>query len=115
MNPFIKNEDKNMKYTETELKMDKYTQTEINEIKNKFIERIDKLTGKEFGDLSISEMAWLKCVAVSSIMAMKKKGYSNTYIMTTHQHEKQTPVQKASKVISTLTDEQLAELGLTRM
>jgi hypothetical protein len=100
-----KNEDKKMKYTFDE----------INTIKENFLTRIDELTAKEFSKLSNSEMSWLKGVAVSSIMTMKKKGYSNDQIMTTHQREKQTDVQKVGKVIVNFTDEQLKELGLSRI
>jgi methyltransferase-like protein len=93
----------------------KYTTEEINAIKENFLTRIDELTTKEFSELSNSEMSWLKGVAVSSIMTMKKKGYSNDQIMTTHQREKQTDVQKVGKVIVNFTDEQLKELGLSRI
>ena len=93
----------------------KYTTEEINTIKENFLTRIDELTAKEFSELSNSEMSWLKGVAVSSIMTMKKKGYSNDQIMTTHQREKQTEEQKFAKKAATFTDEQLAALGLKRV
>lgn len=93
----------------------KYTEKEIKTIKENFLTRIDELTTKEFSELSNSEMSWLKGVAVSSIMTMKKKGYSNDQIMTTHQREKQTDVQKVGNIIVNFTDEQLAVLGLSRI
>lgn len=93
----------------------KYTYTEIKTIKENFLTRIDELTAKEFSELSNNEMSWLKGVAVSSIMTMKKKGYSNDKIMTTRQREKQTDVQKIGKVIANFTDEQLAALGLSKI
>lgn len=93
----------------------KYTSKQIATIKETFLNKVDELTARDFETLSNSEMAWLKCVAVTSIMAMKKKGYSNDQIMTTHQKEKQTDVQKASKVLLNLTEDQLKELGLSRI
>jgi hypothetical protein len=93
----------------------KYTSEEIKAIKADFEARIDALANLEFSELSNSQMAWLKGVAVSSIMAMKKKGYSNDQIMTTHQKEKQTDEQKFAKKAATFTDEQLAALGLKRI
>lgn len=93
----------------------KYSTEEIKAIKADFEARVDVLTNKDFAELSNSEMAWLKGVAVSSIMAMKKKGYSNDQIMTTHQKEKQTDVQKVGKIVVNFTDEQLKELGLSRI
>ena len=93
----------------------KYTIDEINTIKENFLTRIDELTTKEFSELSNSEMSWLKGVAVSSIMTMKKKGYNNDQIMTTHQREKQTEEQKFAKKAAMFTDEQLAVLGLKRV
>lgn len=93
----------------------KYTETEINTIKEDFLNRIDELAAKEFSELSNSEMSWLKGVAVSSIMTMKKKGYNNDQIMTTHQREKQTEEQKFAKKAAMFTDEQLAIFGLKRI
>ncbi|MBS7358965.1 MAG: hypothetical protein KIG84_10135 [Bacteroidales bacterium] len=93
----------------------KYTEEEINTVKEIFLNRIDELAAKDFSELSNSEMSWLKGVAVSSIMTMKKKGYSNDRIMTTHQNEKQTPEQKFAKQAAAFTDEQLAALGLKRV
>ena len=46
---------------------------------------------------------------------MKKKGYNNDQIMTTHQKEKQTEEQKFAKKAAMFTDEQLAALGLKRV
>ena len=93
----------------------KYTETEIKAIKENFLIKIDELAAKEFSELSNSEMSWLKGVAISSIMTMKKKGYNNDQIMTTHQKEKQTPEQKFVKQAAAFTDEQLAALGLKRV
>lgn len=93
----------------------KYVTEEINAIKENFLNRIEELTAKDFSELSNSEMSWLKGVAVSSITTMKRKGYSNDQIMSTHKREKQTPEQKFAKQAAAFTDEQLAALGLVRV
>ena len=54
-----------------------------------------KLAEKEVGDLSISEMAFIKMVSSGSITTMKKNGATNGHILTT---EKKVALSKKEKV-----------------
>ena len=94
-----------MYYNEEQIK------TRFEAIKNKAME----LFAKNFDELSNNEMAWLKCVSLSSIMTMKKSGYSNEEIMTTFGAHGQTKEQQVKSRVRTMTDDELAALGLKRI
>ncbi len=93
----------------------KYTNEQLETIKNKIINKFDELSTKDFEQLSNNEMAWLKCVSLSSIMTMKKSGYNNDDIMTTFGSHGQTKEQQVKSRVRTMTDEELALLGLKRI
>lgn len=57
--------------------------------------KIMKLAEKEVGDLSISEMAFIKMVSSGSITTMKKNGATNGRILST---EKKVTLSKKEKV-----------------
>lgn len=93
----------------------KYTNEQLSTIKNKILDKFDELSNKDFENLSNNEMAWLKCVSLSSIMTMKKSGYSNDEIMTTFGNHGQTKEQQVKSRVRTMTDDELAALGLKRI
>lgn len=82
---------------------------------NKVNEKLQELLTKDFEDLSNNEMAWLKCVSLSSIMTMKKNGYDNETIMTTFGCHGQDRAQQVKSRIKNMTDEDLEALGLKRI
>lgn len=93
----------------------KYNNEQINNITNKVNAKLEELLNKDFDELSNNEMAWLKCVSLSSIMTMKKSGYTNDEIMTTFGVHGQTKEQQVKSRVRTMTDEELAALGLKRI
>lgn len=93
----------------------KYNNEQINNITNKVNAKLSELLDKDFDELSNNEMAWLKCVSLSSIMTMKKSGYTNDEIMTTFGTHGQTKEQQVKSRVRTMTDEELAALGLKRI
>ena len=82
---------------------------------NKVNEKLQELFTKDFEDLSNNEMAWLKCVSLSSIMTMKKNGYDNETIMTTFGCHGQDRAQQVKSRIKHMSDEDLEALGLKRI
>lgn len=93
----------------------KYNDKQIAEINLKVNNKLDELLNKDFDELSNNEMAWLKCVSLSSIMTMKKSGYTNDEIMTTFGAHGQTKEQQVKSRVRTMTDDELAALGLKRI
>ena len=93
----------------------KYTTEQLETIKNKILAKFKELSTKGFDELSNNEMAWLKCVSLSSVMNMKKSGYSNDEIMTTFGNHGQTKEQQVKSRVRTMTDDELAALGLKRI
>ena len=93
----------------------KYTTEQLKTIKNKILAKFEELSIKDFAELSNNEMAWLKCVSLSSVMTMKKSGYSNDEIMMTFGNHGQTKEQQVKSRIRTMTDDDLAALGLKRI
>jgi hypothetical protein len=93
----------------------KYTNEQIDTLRTKIDTKFRELTNKHFDQLSNNEMAWLKCVSLSSIMTMKKSGYSNDEIMTTFGSHGQTKEQQVKSRVRTMTDDELAALGLKRI
>lgn len=93
----------------------KYNNEQIKNITAKVNAKLTELLDKDFDELSNNEMAWLKCVSLSSIMTMKKSGYSNDDIMTTFGVHGQTKEQQVKSRVRTMTDDELAALGLKRI
>lgn len=93
----------------------KYNNEQIEKITAKVNTKLAELLEKDFDELSNNEMAWLKCVSLSSIMTMKKSGYSNDEIMTTFGNHGQTKEQQVKSRVRTMTDDELAALGLKRI
>lgn len=93
----------------------KYNNEQIKTITDKVNAKLEELLDKDFDELSNNEMAWLKCVSLSSIMTMKKSGYTNDEIMTTFGNHGQTKEQQVKSRVRTMTDEELAALGLKRI
>lgn len=92
------------------------TEEEKEGIRQKHLEKLNSIMNKDFSDLSNNELAFLKAVSLSSIMTMKKAGYSNDEIMLHDQQNKaKTTVKTAVKYINGLTDEQLEALGFKRL
>lgn len=93
----------------------KYNKEQIEKITAKVNAKLTELLDKDFDELSNNEMAWLKTVSLSSIMTMKKSGYSNDEIMTTFGVHGQTKEQQVKSRVRTMTDDELAALGLKRI
>lgn len=93
----------------------KYNNEQIKTITDKVNAKLAELLEKDFDELSNNEMAWLKCVSLSSIMTMKKSGYTNDEIMTTFGNHGQTKEQQVKSRVRTMTDDELAALGLKRI
>ena len=69
-----------------------------------------KLAEKEVGDLSISEMAFIKMVSSGSITTMKKNGALNSRILTTEKKEGLSQEEKVKRYLKSLAPENLAAL-----
>jgi hypothetical protein len=93
----------------------KYNNEQIEKINAKVNDKLSELLDKDFDELSNNEMSWLKCVSLSSIMTMKKSGYTNDEIMTTFGVHGQTKEQQVKSRVRTMTDDELAALGLKRI
>ena len=93
----------------------KYNNEQIEKITAKVNAKLTELLDKDFDELSNNEMAWLKTVSLSSIMTMKKSGYTNDEIMTTFGAHGQTKEQQVKSRVRTMTDDELAALGLKRI
>lgn len=92
------------------------TEEEKELIRQKHLEKLNAIMDKDFEVLSNNELAFLKAVSLSSIMTMKKAGYSNDEIMLHDQQNKsKTTVKTAVKYINSLTAEQLEALGFKRL
>jgi hypothetical protein len=93
----------------------KYSTEEQKTIIENHINTLNILFNKDFDRLSNNDMAFIKNVSLSSIMAMKKKHYTNDRIMTTFAHQPKDETTVIKSAIAGLTDDQLAELGLSRI
>ena len=93
----------------------KYNNEQIEKITAKVNAKLEELLDKDFDELSNNEMAWLKTVSLSSIMTMKKSGYTNNEIMTTFGNSGRTKEQQFKSSVRTMTDEDLAAYGLKRI
>lgn len=92
----------------------KYTTEQKTTIIENINNKLNDLLDKDFDTLSNNEMAFIKCVSLSSIMTMKKAGRDNDYIMTHAQKEanpenKEKKINKVGKFLKTLTPEELKE------
>ena len=90
----------------------KYTNEQIQQIKALHANYLDNLLDIDFDKLSNNQMSFIRCVSLSSIMTMKKHK-SNNDIMN-------SPLPGVSQVsmkdrLATMSDDELAELGLSRM
>lgn len=92
-----------------------YSENDIKRIKAIHEEKLQELIEKDFDTLSNNEMAWLKCVSLSSIMTMKKNGYDNETIMTTSGCHGQDRIQQVKSRVKHMSDEDLEALGLKRI
>ena len=92
----------------------KYTTEQKTTIIENINNKLNDLLDKDFDTLSNNEMAFIKCVSLSSIMTMKKAGRDNDYIMTHVQKEaspenKEKKINSVGKFLKTLTPEELKE------
>lgn len=92
-----------------------YNKEQLENIKTLHEAKLQELIEKDFEALSNNEMAWLKCVSLSSIMNMKKNGYDNETIMTTFGCHGQDRAQQVKSRIKHMSDEDLEALGLKRI
>lgn len=90
----------------------KYTTNKIQEIKDLHNRYLDNLLNIDFDKLSNNQMAFIRCVSLSSIMTMKKQK-TNEEIML-------SPIQGCTNVslkdqLAMMSNEQLQELGLKKL
>ena len=69
-----------------------------------------KLAEKEIGDLSISEMAFIKMVSSGSITTMKKSGATNGRILMTEKKVAVSKEEKVKRYLKSLDKDDLAAL-----
>lgn len=69
-----------------------------------------KLAEKEVGDLSISEMAFIKMVSSGSITTMKKNGATNGHILATEKKVALSKEEKVKRYLKSLGKDDLAAL-----
>lgn len=93
------------------------TEEEKELIRQKHLEKLNAIMDKDFEMLSHNELAFLKCVSLSSIISMKKAGYSKDEMMLHDQQNKAkvNTAKTAVKYINSLTTEQLEALGFKRL
>lgn len=89
-----------------------YTTSKIQEIKDLHNRYLDSLLKIDFDRLSNNQMAFIRCVSLSSIMTMKKQK-TNEEIML-------SPIQGCTNVslkeqLAMMSNEQLQELGLKKL
>lgn len=92
------------------------TEEEKNIIREAHIAKLNAILDKDFDELSNNELAFLKCVSLSSIMTMKRAGYSNDDIIL-HNQQNKTPATKktVAKAMNAMTDDELLALGFKRV
>lgn len=92
------------------------TENEKNIIREAHIAKLNVILNKDFDELSNNELAFLKCVSLSSIMTMKRAGYSNDDIVL-HNQQNKTPATKktVAKAMNAMTDDELLALGFKRV
>ena len=92
------------------------TEDEKNIIRNLHIARLNIILNKDFQELSNNELAFLKCVSLSSIMTMKRAGYSNDDIILHNQQNKASATKKnVAKAMNAMTDDELLAMGFKRI
>ena len=69
-----------------------------------------KLAEKEVGDLSISEMAFIKMVSSGSITTMKKNGATNSRILMTEKKVALSQEEKVKRYLKSLAKDDLTAL-----
>lgn len=92
------------------------TEEEKNIIREQHMQKLNAILDRDFDDLSFNELAFLKCVSLSSIMTMNKAGYSKDDIVL-HNQQNKTPATKktVAKVMKTMTDDELLAMGFKRI
>lgn len=92
------------------------TEDEKNIIREQHMQKLNAILERDFEDLSHNELAFLKCVSLSSIITMHKAGYSKDDIVL-HNQQNKTPTTKknVAKVMKTMTDDELLAMGFKRI
>lgn len=92
------------------------TEEERELIRAKHFAKLNEIFEKDFEDLSHNELAFLKCVSLSSIIAMKRAGYSKDEMMLHDQQNKAKPTKTTiMKHMNAMSDEELEALGFKRL
>lgn len=87
----------------------------INHFNNILEKDVDVNDVKSEDYVSNNDLSLIKDVSLSSIMVMKKKGYTTRQILTTYQNEKKDPIEKLKNQLSGLSDDVLKSMGITRI
>ena len=82
----------------------------INYVIAQHTAKLQKLANKEIGDLSISELAFIKMVSSGSITAMRKAGATNERILLTEKKETLSKEEKVKRYLKSLSQTDLATL-----
>ena len=83
---------------------------DIAEVIGNHQDKLLKLAEKEVGDLSISEMAFIKMVSSGSITTMKKNGATNGRILMTEKKVALSQEEKVKRYLKSLSQDDLAAL-----
>ena len=83
---------------------------DIADVIGKHQEKLLRLAEKDVGDLSISEMAFIKMVSSGSITTMKKNGATNGRILMTEKKVALSKNEKVKRYLQSLSQPDLAAL-----
>ena len=83
---------------------------DIADVIGKHQAKLLTLAEKEVGDLSISEMAFIKMVSSGSITTMKKNGATNGHILATEKKVALSKEEKVKRYLKSLAKDDLAAL-----
>ena len=83
---------------------------DIAEVIGNHQDKLLKLAEKEVGDLSISEMAFIKMVSSGSITTMKKNGATNGRILMTEKKVALSQEEKVKRYLNSLSQDDLAAM-----
>lgn len=92
------------------------TEAEKNIVREMHMQKLNAILERDFEDLSHNELAFLKCVSLSSILTMHKAGYSKDDIVL-HNQQNKTPATKKSvaKAMNAMSDDELLAMGFKRV
>ena len=92
------------------------TEEEKNIVREMHMQKLNAILERDFEDLSHNELAFLKCVSLSSIITMHKAGYSKDDIVLHNQQNKAPATKKSvAKAMNAMSDDELLAMGFKRV